>query len=55
VKSINDRLDLLKQQIPVLIGETAPMNAVLMDLLYFLNAVYNRGFLNVNGYGNTIK
>jgi mannan endo-1,4-beta-mannosidase len=34
----------------------APMNAgILMDPHYFLNAVYNRGFLYVHGYGNTLK
>ena len=44
--AIDNRLDLLKQQnLPVLFGETAPMNAgILMDPRYFLNAVYNRGF-----------
>jgi len=43
--SITNRLDLLKQQnLPILFGETAPMNAgVLMNPQSFLDLIYNRG------------
>ncbi len=43
--SINNRLDLLKQQnLPILFGETAPMNAgILMNPQPFLDVIYNRG------------
>lgn len=44
--SINNRLDQLKQRnIPLIFGETAPMNAgVLMNPQSFLDIIYNRGF-----------
>lgn len=44
--NINSRMDALKKQnLPILFGETAPMNAgILMDPRYFLDAAYNKGF-----------
>jgi mannan endo-1,4-beta-mannosidase len=43
--SINNRLEQLKlKNIPVIFGETAPMNAgVLMNPQFFLDIIYNRG------------
>jgi mannan endo-1,4-beta-mannosidase len=43
--SISNRLELMKQQnLPILFGETAPMNAgVLMNPQPFLDLIYNRG------------
>jgi mannan endo-1,4-beta-mannosidase len=44
--SISNRLDQLKKQkLPIIFGETAPMNAgILMNPTYFLNSIYQRGF-----------